>query len=913
MSQATDPQEEVHRPAPIRKYDQWIVWKNVERRDDPSKTTKILYTPVLPPQRLEAASSTDRSTWASYKDAKAVFDARDDVDGVGFVFSEDDPFCGIDLDAAFDASGEWHPWAAKIVGPLNSYTERSPSGTGAHVIARASLPGRGRKKGSHDTGEIGIYDRDRFFTFTGDRVFGPKEPRDCQRQVAKLYTTLFPERETPEPTDYPAPGELPGASLTDEDILDKLQAEPNGKARALLAGDTTGYPSTSEADEALCLKIAFYTGPDPERIEDIFSLSALGRRGKWLDRDKYRRDTINFALQKINKFWTPPKTRKPRPSARVEERTSTVPPDPITLPAMPFPVDALPATCSQLIQEGVDSLGCDPALLGLPILSALSGAVGTSRVARIKRDWKQFPALFLCVVADTGDMKTPAADIALAPVYDLQKRLKTQYQTKKASYDEDVRKWEVEKKLAAKKDQPAPAPPDPPTFRRIVASDTTIEALMGNLEKNPKGMNIHVDELVGWVRGMDQYKSGGKGAERQHWLSVWNSSPMIVDRKSRLDEPIMISQPFISLFGGIQPQRLHELGGTMEDGLADRFLYAMPESRYILYSDKEIEKTTENRYAALYEELANLGAPVEYGEVSPKPLEFTFDAKRLFRDQVNLLAAEAIAPGFPTRLKGIWSKFRGYISRLALVLSCARWAELKPSVRKQTTEEITREDMENAISLLEFFKAHAKRVFGVLQEVDPQEIFGADLKDFLEAQEGRMWRSSPTDMLEALDAAGVAHLPSDPSLLTRQIKELAKRTPILHTDTGKEGPKGHQTRYLKVWLDATPANPQHSDETPESTVGTVIPVLPKDPPPGEQGMTGSTGITGSTGSTEIREEGAITSKEPILPEKEPSPVFEEENTPVLPVGSVLPVLPKDSPPSEQCPHGDKYDCPFCND
>ena len=60
--------------------------------------------------------------------------------GVGFVFTADDPFVGIDLDDCIE-NGELHPDAVEIVRQLDSYTELSPSGSGIHVIIRAGLNG----------------------------------------------------------------------------------------------------------------------------------------------------------------------------------------------------------------------------------------------------------------------------------------------------------------------------------------------------------------------------------------------------------------------------------------------------------------------------------------------------------------------------------------------------------------------------------------------------------------------------------------------------------------------------------------------------------------------------------------------------------------------------------------------------
>ena len=45
-------------------------------------------------------------------------------------------------------------------------------------------------------------------------------------------------------------------------------------------GDISGYPSHSEADLALCAMLAFWCGPDPERIDRLFQQSKL-YRAKW--------------------------------------------------------------------------------------------------------------------------------------------------------------------------------------------------------------------------------------------------------------------------------------------------------------------------------------------------------------------------------------------------------------------------------------------------------------------------------------------------------------------------------------------------------------------------------------------------------------------------------------------------------
>ena len=150
-------------PEELRALDQWVCWR-YEQADGRPEPTKVLKTVAG-----HNASSTDRRTWTSIEN---VLQAADRFDGIGFVFADTDPFAGIDLDECFDEHGELHPDANRIVETLNSYTERSPSRTGLHIIVRASLNGHPRNRtddvpwGGED-GKIEIYDRARYFTITG--------------------------------------------------------------------------------------------------------------------------------------------------------------------------------------------------------------------------------------------------------------------------------------------------------------------------------------------------------------------------------------------------------------------------------------------------------------------------------------------------------------------------------------------------------------------------------------------------------------------------------------------------------------------------------------------------------------------------------------------------------------------------
>ena len=79
------------------------------------------------------------------------------------------------------------------------------------------------------------------------------------------------------------------------------------KFLALWSGDTSGYPSHSEADLALCNLLAFWTAGDPQRMEELFSQSGLARE-KWRNRPDYRERTIRTAIRGVSAFYDPEDT-----------------------------------------------------------------------------------------------------------------------------------------------------------------------------------------------------------------------------------------------------------------------------------------------------------------------------------------------------------------------------------------------------------------------------------------------------------------------------------------------------------------------------------------------------------------------------------------------------------------------------
>ncbi|WP_317176176.1 hypothetical protein [Halomontanus rarus] len=297
-------------PVDLRERDQWVCWRQ-EQRD--GKPTKIPVTPGTG----AFASSTDPETWDSFETALEYTETVH-ADGVGFVFTDDDPIVGVDLDDCREPqTGDVNDAAQDIITRLDSYTEVSPSGTGYHVLIMGELPqGRNRR------GSIELYDTARFFTVTGDHLEEtPSRVARRQDALVAIHREYVQDTGTDAASESGHHGETDDQSavnstvdidvdLEDEELLEKARSASNGeKFDRLWRGSTSGYESQSEADMALCCLLAFWTGGDAARMDQLFRQSGLIRE-KWddvhySDGSTYGEKTVERAIANTDDVYDP--------------------------------------------------------------------------------------------------------------------------------------------------------------------------------------------------------------------------------------------------------------------------------------------------------------------------------------------------------------------------------------------------------------------------------------------------------------------------------------------------------------------------------------------------------------------------------------------------------------------------------
>lgn len=287
-------------PESLRKHKRWVGWRYEDRKGQP-KPAKMPYSPDAP----KGASSTAAADWTTFKDAVSYAQVAG-LDGIMRAFDPADRIVGIDFDNCRDPeTGELTERVGEYVKRLDTYTEVSPSGTGIKLWAKGTLPPYGRHRG-----DVEMYNSGRFFTMTGHHLEGtPCEVMYRPDAILAIHHEVWGDAPDLTITEDDPERPIPALAIGDEEVL-RLASESahNGERfRRLWSGDTSEYArdgndGRNEADAALVELLAFYGGPDRERIERLFPRSGLTRE-KWEQRADYRKRTIDLALRGKIRFY----------------------------------------------------------------------------------------------------------------------------------------------------------------------------------------------------------------------------------------------------------------------------------------------------------------------------------------------------------------------------------------------------------------------------------------------------------------------------------------------------------------------------------------------------------------------------------------------------------------------------------
>lgn len=223
-----------------------------------------------------------------------------------------------------------------------------------------------------------------------------------------------------------------------------------------------------------------------------------------------------------------------------------------------FPLEALPSDLAKTFANLQDINGIHCAYSCTAFLVVCSAAIGSRISLRISPDNFTMLNLYGLLVGKSGTGKSPAVNIVLRPLREIDKQMQERNRQLASEF------------LSAKKEKGNKVVPPP--MEHMLLDDFTHESLLFELQNNPHGLLLHVDEYTHFESNLKRYTDG---SPLNHYMSIWDGSPVKVTRKTQA--PIFIYNPFLSLLSTNQPSRLRRsFASNTDSGFFQRFLIAEP-------------------------------------------------------------------------------------------------------------------------------------------------------------------------------------------------------------------------------------------------------------------------------------------------------------------------------------------------
>jgi hypothetical protein len=314
-----------------------------------------------------------------------------------------------------------------------------------------------------------------------------------------------------------------------------------------------------------------------------------------------------------------------------------------------FPVDVFPKEIQMFFHELDTKINYHPDILSISFLSLVSTIIGNKIKLHTKSSWLSSATLWLCIVGDSGTMKSPPMKTIYAPLKDgIDKEFFEQFK-------KELNDYEINEEKKGKKDSGYERMSRPVPIQNIV-SDSTLEGLYYVWDRNKTGICMYREELVGWLLSMNQYR---RGSDEQTWLQLNDNASCTVNRATK--DPLRIDDPCINVFGHVQPSIVKEF--SSDNGMMQRILFSKEITRITPLSRLDVDKTWfdwyDNLVRSMYFNIRNTeNVIIKMGADSMNEL-YNYDESYL----TPMMQSENTSQ----IMKSFLSKMRTFIFRFALV------------------------------------------------------------------------------------------------------------------------------------------------------------------------------------------------------------------------------------------------------
>lgn len=386
----------------------------------------------------------------------------------------------------------------------------------------------------------------------------------------------------------------------------------------------------------------------------------------------------------------------------------------------------LPPVIAGFARDRAEVMGAPMDIIAMTAIATAAAATHDGFKLRPKPgdDWKERACLWFVAIADPSTKKTPAMEVALQPLLDLEDTFSIKNAKAAAEYDEKLRVGKIiqrnrDRKKASgeltgfEEGEDQPAIPPRPRRDRCIIKDATMESLGELLIDNPRGLTLYKDELAIWMGKMDAYSKGAGGADRGLWLETYNGRSASVDRITR--GSLFIPNWSMSVIGSTQTEKIVQMVGKgIDDGLWARFMtVTIP----LGHRPSQERPFNEQAYREYYDTIQTLH------KRSPSDGDGSYV---LMSPQANIIREEfkvwvesvSTTPGISSMLRAHLGKWTGLWARLVLTYHCLGCASSKKWPATTPVSELTATRVTNLMK--KYLLPHAMTFYNeILGNADP--------------------------------------------------------------------------------------------------------------------------------------------------------------------------------------------------
>ena len=364
-----------------------------------------------------------------------------------------------------------------------------------------------------------------------------------------------------------------------------------------------------------------------------------------------------------------------------------------------FPLEIFPKAIRDIIEALEEYENYNVDFTAASFLTVFAAAMGNTWSVRFMTGWISRPIIYMVLVGSPSCGKTPPLQQAVAPLL----KLDGEYDMIYCKEMETYRQWE---RMSAKQREKHSLPEamKMPQRKCHVVVDSTVEALIGALRDNPRGVLIYKDEIDSLLSNFNRYN----GSDEGYFLSLFSGTPFKYSRKSS-NEHIFLSNPYCSIIGSTQPGRLGEQfgGKRMMNGFSSRFLKVYPEiDEMPSWNDTAMPDGVLEEWGRIIRKVVTVTPSTDQeGKATSIELLFSQEAKLRviqWKDEVN---NKAYAETDSDAVRALCGKLETYLVRFCLVIQI-----MHGICGESGMDEIEPRTAELAIRLTEYFRNMESRI-----------------------------------------------------------------------------------------------------------------------------------------------------------------------------------------------------------